>query len=99
MIVEKTEFQDKILICRDCSKEFIFTAGEQEFFVTKNFHAPARCKECRMKRKNVTRNSGINSQRESYEITCAGCGKKDSIPFKPVEGRQLFCRVCFKSMK
>ena len=26
-------FEDKTLVCKDCGKGFIFSAGEQEFFV------------------------------------------------------------------
>lgn len=43
--------EDKKIICKDCGKEFIFTVGEQKFFESKGFTAPARCKECREKRK------------------------------------------------
>ncbi len=43
--------QDKTLICRDCGQEFIFTAGEQEFYAERGFSAPLRCKDCRQKRK------------------------------------------------
>ncbi len=39
---------DKTLVCRDCGKEFTFTAGEQEFYAEKGFtHDPTRCPECR----------------------------------------------------
>lgn len=39
---------DKVLTCKDCGKEFTFTAGEQEFYAEKGFeHEPARCPECR----------------------------------------------------
>ena len=39
---------DKTLTCRDCGKEFVFTAGEQEFYAEKGFeHEPTRCPECR----------------------------------------------------
>ncbi len=31
-------FEDKVLICRDCGREFTFTAGEQEFYAEKGFH-------------------------------------------------------------
>ena len=24
-------FEDKVLVCKDCGAEFVFTAGEQEF--------------------------------------------------------------------
>ena len=99
MIVEKTEFQDKTLICRDCSKEFIFTARDQEFFVTKKFHTPTRCKECRIKRKNMNTGPNLSPQRELYEITCGKCGGKDKVPFKPVEGKVLYCKACYKSIK
>ena len=28
-------FEDKVLTCRDCGQEFVFTAGEQEFYAEK----------------------------------------------------------------
>ena len=44
------EFKDKTLKCRDCGKDFVFTAGEQLFFREKQFHnAPKRCKACKLK--------------------------------------------------
>ena len=44
--------EDKTLVCQDCGKEFIFTAGEQQFYKDKGFdNEPKRCKECREKRK------------------------------------------------
>ena len=44
--------EDKVLICQDCGKEFIFTVGEQEFYKEHGFeNEPKRCKECRDKRK------------------------------------------------
>jgi len=44
---------DKMLKCveKGCGKEFIFTAGEQEFYATRGYEEPKRCKECREKRK------------------------------------------------
>ena len=45
------EFQDRILRCVDCATEFIWTAGEQQFFADKNFkNEPKRCKACKSKR-------------------------------------------------
>ena len=45
------EFQDRILRCVDCGKEFVWTAGEQQFFADKNFkNEPKRCKACKGKR-------------------------------------------------
>ena len=40
-------YEDKTLICKDCHKEFVFTAGEQEFYAEKGFvNEPQRCKAC-----------------------------------------------------
>ncbi|MDR0942980.1 MAG: zinc-ribbon domain-containing protein, partial [Ruminococcus sp.] len=30
-------YQDETLTCKDCGQEFIFTAGEQEFYAEKGF--------------------------------------------------------------
>ena len=45
--------KDKTLVCADCGKEFTFTAGEQEFFASKGFTEPKKCKECREAAKNA----------------------------------------------
>ena len=49
-------FQDKTLVCKECGKEFVFTAGEQEFYAERGFqNEPQRCKECRDARKAAAR--------------------------------------------
>ena len=41
-------YQDEKLICEDCGNEFVFTAGEQEFYAEKGLaNKPKRCPECR----------------------------------------------------
>jgi len=44
--------QDKELTCKDCGQSFTFTAGEQEFFQSRGFSEPIRCKACRDIRKS-----------------------------------------------
>ena len=45
-------FVDETLVCKDCGKEFIFSAGEQEFYAEKGFeNKPVRCRDCRDKRR------------------------------------------------
>lgn len=39
--------------CRDCGKEFTLTDGEINFYRSKGFDLPNRCKACRDKRKGV----------------------------------------------
>ena len=47
-------YEDKTLVCKECGKEFVFTAGEQEFYAERGFqNEPQRCKSCRDTRKNA----------------------------------------------
>ena len=92
-------FQDQQLTCRDCGKPFTWTASEQEFYAQKGFqNAPVRCPECRSaKKQRMGDNRGGGGERQSFEITCANCGKKDTVPFQPRGDRPVLCRDCFKS--
>lgn len=36
---------------------------------------------------------------EFHPATCAGCGRETTVPFKPVEGRPVYCRDCFQKSK
>jgi len=45
-------FADKTLTCRDCGQQFVFTAGEQEFYQSRGLtNEPGRCPDCRAARK------------------------------------------------
>ena len=58
------EFQDRILSCVDCGTEFIWTAGEQQFFADKNFkNEPKRCKACKGKRAARPAGGGMSRER------------------------------------
>jgi ssDNA-binding Zn-finger/Zn-ribbon topoisomerase 1 len=47
-------YEDRVFTCRDCGKEFVFTAGEQEFYSQKGFlNDPVRCPDCRRARKRA----------------------------------------------
>ena len=34
-------FEDKTLVCKECGNEFVFTAGEQEFYAERGFRKNA----------------------------------------------------------
>lgn len=88
-------YEDKTLICKECGQEFVFTAGEQEFYAEKGFeNEPQRCKNCRDARKNAAR-----ANREMYDATCASCGAECKVPFKPRDDRPVYCSECFAKMK
>ncbi|HZQ90728.1 MAG TPA: zinc-ribbon domain containing protein [Terriglobales bacterium] len=102
------EFQDKILKCVDCGADFVFTAGEQLFFHDKQFkNEPKRCKPCKAKRAsslgasasaNGSAGSGSYVKVET-RTTCSNCGKETTVPFKPTQGRPVFCRECFQQRR
>lgn len=39
--------EDLLVTCVDCSKDFVFSKGEQDFYQTKGLFAPKRCPSCR----------------------------------------------------
>ncbi len=90
-------FVDKTLICKDCSCEFIFTAGEQEFFHAKNLiNVPKRCHNCRILMR-VQRN-GANPDNTAC-VNCAECGAPTQVPFQPKGYRPIYCGPCFRLKK
>jgi len=34
--------------------------------------------------------------RKMYKIICSDCGKEAEVPFKPTEGRPVYCKECFQ---
>ena len=97
--------QDKTIVCVDCNAEFVFTAGEQEFYAQKGFsNAPTRCPSCRAARK-ASRESGSfggrggGGERQMFPATCAQCGKQTEVPFQPSGDRPVYCSDCFQSQR
>lgn len=87
------EFQDKNLSCCDCSTTFVFTAGEQGFYLEKGLmNEPQRCPTCRASRRRE-RTGG--TPREGSTITCASCGQQATVPFVPRLDRPVYCNDCF----
>ncbi len=88
-------YQDKTLKCKDCGNDFVFTAGEQEFYAEKGFqNEPQRCKACRDARKNAQRGN-----REMFTAICADCGKEAKVPFNPTDGKPVYCSECYAARK
>ena len=96
---------DKTLVCVECGSEFIFTAGEQEFFQARGFgNEPKRCRSCRAVRRTEQRGGGggggggmyQEGPREMYPITCAECGNDAMVPFRPRGDRPVYCSDCFQ---
>jgi len=76
-------FTDKNLTCADCGQQFVFSAEDQEFYASRGFSEPKRCRNCR--------SSGVSSTMSPnapQRITSGGDGLAiDS------EGRVYTCTV------
>ena len=51
---------------------------------------PKRCPECRKARRQKNR-----SKRKMYDAVCSKCGAATQVPFKPIEGKEVYCKDCF----
>jgi CxxC-x17-CxxC domain-containing protein len=103
-------YTDERLTCTDCGAEFVFSAGEQEFFANKGFaNKPNRCPDCRALRK-AQRGSGGGARgdaaggggrapREMHAVTCSECGKPAEVPFAPRGDKPVYCGDCFARVR
>jgi CxxC-x17-CxxC domain-containing protein len=37
--------------------------------------------------------------RVETKTVCSSCGKETTVPFRPTQGRPVFCRDCFQQRK
>ena len=96
-------YEDKTLTCRECGAEFIFSAGEQEFYQEKGLqHEPSRCPTCRQQRRrsmNGGGHTGSRAPREMHTIICAECGQEAQVPFLPRNDKPVYCASCFERVR
>lgn len=91
---------DKTLVCRDCSKQFVFTAGEQDFYAQKGLqNEPRRCPECRSVRKRNSSGLDAGAPRQLFAAICASCGTTTQVPFQPKQDRPVYCSDCFSKQR
>jgi CxxC-x17-CxxC domain-containing protein len=101
----QSEFNDRLLTCVDCRGQFVFTAGEQIFFLDKQFkNDPKRCKPCKVKRAALGARPNSGSSRSGMARTetrteCSECHIETTVPFKPTQGRPVLCRQCFQGKR
>jgi CxxC-x17-CxxC domain-containing protein len=60
---------DRTISCVDCGTEFVFTAGEQEFYAQRGFtESPKRCTNCRARRKAQRNGDGyVTAGNSAYD--------------------------------
>lgn len=54
-----------VLVCSDCSSEFVWTEGEQNYYSARGMTTPKRCKPCRENRK--TQRAAMEAVRQRSE--------------------------------
>jgi len=104
-------FSDKVLKCRDCGNEFVFTAGEQEFYASRGLmNEPGRCPSCRALRRQHGSSSvgngfsgggdrAYHAQREMHPAVCAECGANTMVPFLPRTDKPVYCSNCYEKVR
>ena len=92
-------FRDKTLTCRDCGGSFLFTEGEQGFYLEKGLlNDPQRCPGCRAARRS-RRDPAAAGPRVMTPVVCGGCGAITAVPFVPRLDRPVYCGDCFESVR
>lgn len=89
-------YQDETLICEDCGCEFVFTAGEQEFYAEKGL--TNKCQKDALIAERQ-RNNNTEVRRKCMMRFAAKCGKQTQVPFNPTQGRDVLCKECFDAEK
>jgi CxxC-x17-CxxC domain-containing protein len=95
-------FVDKTLKCRECGNDFVFTAGEQEFYQQKGLmNQPGRCPSCRAARRQSSGSASSRERapREMHTAICAECGSETQIPFVPKNDRPVYCGPCYDKVR
>ena len=44
---------------------------------------------------NHSRNNFNSGPREMHKTTCSECKKECEVPFKPTQGKPVYCKECF----
>lgn len=102
--VQHSDFEDLTINCIDCSGDFVWSSGEQQFFYDKGLkNPPKRCKSCKQAKNErlaaitAAQLAGIKQKIEVI-VNCAKCNMQTTVPFYPSQGRPVFCRTCYLAM-
>ena len=80
--------REKVLKCRECGRDFLFTPEEQDFYAHRGYGRPRRCKDCR-------RAARLKKSGRVYSGICAACGKEARVGFQPTRETLVYCGDCW----
>jgi len=96
------DIKDKILVCKDCKRKFVFTVREQGFFGQKGWRDPVRCRVCRRMKKILSlalEESVPISDEIQFSEVCDECGRKFYTKYKRKSGEKVYCDDCWVGIK
>jgi len=98
------EWMDKLLICLECGAEFEFCVEQQREYAERGYvREPKRCRNCRGQRRDAHPAPPPPADRPQrpgptagrfYSADCTECGARTRVPFRPIEGRPVYCHPC-----
>lgn len=92
--MEKDILKEKLLICKDCKRKFIFPIEEQKKFGQKGWGNPVRCRYCRRQKKilNLALKDGVPIGEEvQFSEICDKCSRKFYTKFRRKPGELVYC--------
>ena len=94
--------KDKVLICKDCGRKFVFTVKEQMKFGQKGWTDPVRCKVCRRMKKILSlaldEKVPISDEIQFKEV-CDKCSRPFYTKIKRKPNTNLYCDDCWEEIK
>lgn len=83
---------DKTITCKDCDRDFVFSADEQRYFAAKNLpNDPKRCPECRVINRHTRAGKAIE---DLADVICSECNRSTVVPFQPRGYAPIYCTRC-----
>jgi Probable zinc-ribbon domain len=100
-------YQDKTRTCSECSRPFIYTAAEQEFYAGVGFaEGPSRCPTCRGVDEpdssgglanGFVRDYAESTEEQLFAAACVRCGAMTRVPARMVFGDgTIYCADCIR---
>ena len=83
--------KEKILVCRECKREFKFSESEMEFYEQRGFTEPTRCPQCRKLRRETAAPKSCSRCGTRLDtaapVFCSDCMKNIELEFEMKTGQ------------
>ena len=100
--MEENTLKDRLLICKDCHRRFIFAVKEQMDWGAKGWADPVRCRYCRRMKsiRTVALKDNVRIGDEvRFSEECAKCHRSFLTKKRKQTGINLYCDDCWAEIK